>query len=60
MLSASAGTVPGARDGGSVNPSDLQMIGNKQSNDVVQWHPRYLIFDIQLRLYPLNHFEVLK
>lgn len=51
MLSASAGTVTGARDGGSVNPSDLQMIGNKQSNDVVQWHPRYLISDVQLRLH---------
>lgn len=57
MLSASAGPVTGARDGGSVNPSDLQMIGNKQSNDVVQWHPRYLIFDIQLRL---HHWIILK
>jgi len=34
------GTVTGARDGGSVNPSDLQISGNKQLNDVVQWHPR--------------------
>lgn len=51
MLSASSGAVTGARDGGSVNPSDLQMTGNKQSNDVVQWHPRYLIFDVQLRLH---------